>query len=102
MRQVIAWRSPRWLVTTHPGKPSSLLIQKRYDLGRTTTMAKLSRSKGSRLDRYRRGKHEPLDIAEIERHCKCLSKMDRKRDTAPLLRRSNNRMREQKAVQNAN
>ena len=40
-------------------------------------MAKLSRSKGSRLDRYRRGKHEPLDIAEIERHCKCLTKMDR-------------------------
>ena len=30
------------------------LCRKRHDLGRVTTMAKLSRSKGSRLDRHRR------------------------------------------------
>jgi hypothetical protein len=89
-------------MTTHPGKPSSSLIQERYDLGRTTTMAKYPEGREADLIATDGGKHEPLDNVEIERICKCLTKMDRKLDTAPLLCRSNNGMREQKAVQNAN
>jgi hypothetical protein len=36
------------------------------------------------------GKHRPLDNAEIERICKRLIKIERKRDAAPLLRQSDN------------
>jgi hypothetical protein len=36
------------------------------------------------------GKHRPLDNAEIERIAKRLTKIERKRDAAPLLRQSNN------------
>jgi hypothetical protein len=36
------------------------------------------------------GKHKPLDNAEIERVCKRLTKIETKRDAAPLLRQSNN------------
>jgi hypothetical protein len=46
------------------------------------------------------GKHRPLDNAEIERICKRMTKMERKRDAAPLLRQSDNGMHERKASQN--
>ena len=36
------------------------------------------------------GKHRPLDNAEIERICKRMTKIERKRDAALLLRQSNN------------
>ena len=36
------------------------------------------------------GKHRPLDNAEIERICKRMTKTERKRDAALLLRQSNN------------
>jgi hypothetical protein len=36
------------------------------------------------------GRHRPLDNAEIERICKRMTKIERKRDVAPLLRQSNN------------
>jgi hypothetical protein len=36
------------------------------------------------------GKHRPLDNGEIERICKRMTKMERKRDAAPLPRQSNN------------
>jgi hypothetical protein len=36
------------------------------------------------------GKHKPLDNAEIERICKRMTKIERKRDAALLLRQSNN------------
>jgi hypothetical protein len=36
------------------------------------------------------GKHRPLDNSEIERVCKRLTKIQRKRDAGPLLRQSNN------------
>jgi hypothetical protein len=36
------------------------------------------------------GKHRPLDNAEIERICKRMTKIERKRDAAFLLRQSNN------------
>lgn len=36
------------------------------------------------------GKHKPLDNSEIERLCKRITKMESKRDTARLLRQSNN------------
>ena len=65
-------------------------------------MAKYPEAREADLFATDGGKHEPLDNVEIERLCKCLTKMDRKADTAPLLRRSNNGMRERKAVQNAN
>jgi hypothetical protein len=47
------------------------------------------------------GKHKPLDNAEIERVCKRLTKIERKRDAAPLLRQSNNGARERKASKTA-
>jgi hypothetical protein len=47
------------------------------------------------------GKHRPLDNAEIERICKRMTKMERKRDAAPLLRQSDNGVHEQKASKNA-
>jgi hypothetical protein len=47
------------------------------------------------------GKHRPLDNAEIERICKRITKMERKRDAAHLLRQSGNGMHERKASQNA-
>jgi len=34
------------------------------------------------------GKHKPLDNAEIERLCNRMARIERKRDAAPLLRRS--------------
>ena len=37
-----------------------------------------------------RGKHRPLDNAEIDRICKRMTKTERQRNTAPLLRRSGN------------
>jgi hypothetical protein len=43
------------------------------------------------------GKHRPLDNAEIERICKRMTKIERKRDAAPLLRQSNNGALERKA-----
>lgn len=36
------------------------------------------------------GKHRPLDNAEIDRICKRMTKTERKRDAAPLLRQSDN------------
>jgi hypothetical protein len=36
------------------------------------------------------GKHKPLDNAEIERICKRMTKIERKRDAALLLRQSDN------------
>ena len=36
------------------------------------------------------GKHQPLDNAEIERLCKRITKMERKRAVVPLLRQPNN------------
>jgi hypothetical protein len=36
------------------------------------------------------GKRRPLDNGEIERICKRMTKMERKRDAAPLSRQSNN------------
>jgi hypothetical protein len=45
------------------------------------------------------GKHRPLDNAEIELVCKRLTKIEGKRDAAPLLRRSSNGARERKASQ---
>jgi hypothetical protein len=36
------------------------------------------------------GKHRPLDNAEIERMCKRMTKTERKRDAALLLRQSDN------------
>jgi hypothetical protein len=47
------------------------------------------------------GKHKPLDNADIERVCKRLAKIERKRDAAPLLRQSNNGARERKPSKNA-
>jgi hypothetical protein len=47
------------------------------------------------------GKHKPLDNAEIERICKRMTKKERKRDAAPLLRQSNNGARERKAFKTA-
>jgi hypothetical protein len=47
------------------------------------------------------GKYKPLDNAEIERVCKRLTKIERKRDAAPLLQQSNNGPRERKASKNA-
>jgi hypothetical protein len=46
------------------------------------------------------GKHKPLDNAEIERICKRMTKIERKRDAA-LLRQSNNGARERKASKTA-
>jgi hypothetical protein len=43
------------------------------------------------------GKHRPLDNAEIERVCKRLTKIEKKRDAAALLRGSNNGARQRKA-----
>ena len=43
------------------------------------------------------GKHRPLDNAQIEQVCKRLTKIERKRDAAPLLRQSNNGARKRKA-----
>jgi hypothetical protein len=43
------------------------------------------------------GRHRPLDNAEIERICKRITKIERKRDAAPLLRQSNNGARKRKA-----
>jgi hypothetical protein len=36
------------------------------------------------------GKHRPLDNAEIERICKRMTKIERKRDATLLIRQSNN------------
>jgi hypothetical protein len=44
------------------------------------------------------GKHRPLDNAEIERICKRMTKMERKRDAAPLLRQSSNGAHGQKRL----
>ncbi len=44
------------------------------------------------------GKHGPLDNAEIERICKRMTKMERKRD-ARLFRQSDNGMHERKAAE---
>jgi hypothetical protein len=47
------------------------------------------------------GKHRPLDNVEIERVCKRLTTIEKKRDAAPLLRESNNGARERKACKTA-
>ena len=47
------------------------------------------------------GKHRPLDNSEIERICKRLTKIKRKRDSVPLLRQSNNGARKRKAFNTA-
>jgi len=47
------------------------------------------------------GKHKPLDNGEIERICKRLSKIERKRHGAPLFRQSNNGANERKASRTA-
>jgi hypothetical protein len=44
------------------------------------------------------GKHRALDNADIERICKRITKTEKKRDAAPLLRQSNNGARERKSV----
>ena len=44
------------------------------------------------------GKHRPLDNAEIERICKRMTKIERKRDAAPLLPQSNNGANGQKRL----
>jgi len=44
------------------------------------------------------GKHRPPDNAEIERICKRMTKIERKRDAAPLLRQSNNGTHGQKRL----
>jgi hypothetical protein len=43
------------------------------------------------------GKHRPLDNAEIERICKRMTKTEKKRDAAPVVRQSDDGMHEQKA-----
>jgi hypothetical protein len=47
------------------------------------------------------GKHRPLDNAEIERICKRMTKMEGKRDGAPLVGQSDDGMHEQKASNTA-
>jgi hypothetical protein len=47
------------------------------------------------------GKHRPFDNAEIERICKRISKIERKRYAEPLLHQSNNGARERKASKTA-
>jgi hypothetical protein len=47
------------------------------------------------------GTHRPLDNAEIERICKRMTKIERKRNAAPLHRQSDNGVHEQKASKNA-
>jgi hypothetical protein len=47
------------------------------------------------------GKHRPLDNAEIERICKRMIKIEKKRDAAPLHRQSNNGVRKRKAFKPA-
>ena len=44
------------------------------------------------------GKHRPLDNAEIERICKSMTKIERKREATPLLRQSNNGTHGQKRL----
>jgi len=46
------------------------------------------------------GRHRPLDNAEIERICKRMTKVEGKRDAAPLPRQSSNGARERKASKN--
>jgi hypothetical protein len=47
------------------------------------------------------GKHRPLDNAEIEQLCKRMTIVERKRDSAPLLRQSNNGVDKRKASKTA-
>ena len=47
------------------------------------------------------GKHRPLDNAEIERICKRMTKMERKRDTASLAGQSDDGVHERKASKTA-
>jgi hypothetical protein len=47
------------------------------------------------------GRHRPLDNAEIERICKRISKIERKRDAAPLHCQSNNGAGKRKASNTA-
>jgi hypothetical protein len=47
------------------------------------------------------GKHRPLDNTEIERICKRITKMERKRDAAPFLRQSDDGMHQRKASKTA-
>jgi hypothetical protein len=47
------------------------------------------------------GKHRPLDNAEIERICKRMTKMEGKRDAAPLFRQSDDGLHERKASKTA-
>ena len=46
-------------------------------------------------------KHKPLDNAEIERLCKRMTEIERKRGAAPLLRHSDNGACERKASKTA-
>jgi hypothetical protein len=47
------------------------------------------------------GRHRPLDNAEIERICKRMTKMERKRDGVPLVGQSDDGMHERKASKTA-
>jgi hypothetical protein len=47
------------------------------------------------------GKHRPLDNAEIERICKRMTRMARKRDVVPLVRQSDDGLHERKASKTA-
>src|SRR5256885_1114591 len=58
---------------------------------------KLSRSTGSRLHSHKRREHKSLDNGGIERICKRMTKIERKREAAPLRRQSNNGANERKA-----
>jgi hypothetical protein len=80
------------------------MLIKVTDRERATILAALRRwlsypaARGADSIATNRGKHKPLDDAEIQRLCKRLTEIERKRDAAALSRQSNNGAQEANAT----